>query len=79
MAETIDDAVRQAVARCIPENTVLRIRPVSTQIAAGHRHEGLSPGMVAEELLAAGVAAGVPIEIEMPSSDSDSSAAPPVL
>ncbi len=66
MAYMIHDDVREAVARCIPDNTVLRICRISTKIAAAHAQEGLSPRKVAHELLAAGVAAGVPIEIEMP-------------
>ena len=72
MEDTIDEKVREAVARCIPQNTVLRIRPVSTQIAAARPEDGVSPAMVAQELLAAGVAAGVPIEMEMPAVASAS-------
>ena len=68
MANNIDDDVRAAVARCIPGNSVLRIGPISTRIAE-ESDEAVSPGAVARELVLAGVAAGVPIEIEMPSGD----------
>jgi hypothetical protein len=54
---SIHEKVRQAVAGCIPENTVLRIGPVAARIA-GHAEEGISPKIVAQELLEAGVAAG---------------------
>jgi hypothetical protein len=72
--DSIVDEVREAVARCIPENRVLRIRPVSAAIAASHAEEGLSPAIIAEELLAAGLAAGVPIENETPSDQAGGSA-----
>ncbi|HWT31718.1 MAG TPA: hypothetical protein VN240_11915 [Propylenella sp.] len=65
MANNIDDDVREAVARCIPDNSVLRIRPVSARIATSSE-VAVCPGAVARELMLAGVAAGVPIEIETP-------------
>ena len=52
------------MAGCIPQNTLLRVRRLSAEIAA--RHGGVSPHLVAEELIVAGVAARVPIEFDLP-------------
>jgi hypothetical protein len=65
MTQDIYDDIRRAVARCIPQNSMLRIGPLAASIA--ERHASVSARAVAEELLQAGVAAAVPIEIEMPS------------
>jgi hypothetical protein len=73
MPETIYEKVRETVARCIPDNRLLRIRRVSTEIVACLSEEDLSPEIVPQELLAAGVAARLPIEIETPSGDDGSS------
>jgi hypothetical protein len=66
MTRTIHDDIRQEVARCAAEKAILRIAPVATRIAADHVDSGVSVNEIASRLLEAGIAAAVPLEIEMP-------------
>jgi hypothetical protein len=70
MPTTVQDDVRRAVARCIPRGEILRTGEIATQIAAIHKGEGVSTKTIADLLLQAGIAAGVPIEIETPKKAS---------
>lgn len=66
MANAIHEAVQREVARCVNENAILRIAPAANRISARNLGGGYSANKVASMLLAAGIDAAVPIEIEMP-------------
>ena len=68
MTDKVFEEVRRAVADCIPGDRILRIWSVAEKIAERFAAERISSDVVARYLLEAGVAAGIPIEMDRPSA-----------
>ena len=65
MRYSVHEEIRREVARCIGQNTILRIAPAAMRIAARQRCS-FTPASIALMLMRAGMAAAVPMEIETP-------------
>lgn len=63
MPSSVYEDVRRAVARCIPDDRVLRVHEVAHRIAAAHAGGEALAKQVAEQLLAAAIAARVPVAL----------------
>ena len=63
MPSDVYEDVRRAVARCIPEDRVLRVHEVAHRIAAAHAGGEALVKRIAEQLLAAAIAARVPVAL----------------
>jgi hypothetical protein len=66
MIHQIEEDVRRAVARCIEHGSMLRIRAASLQIKSRSKAMNPSAREIALDLLRAGIAARIPLEIELP-------------
>lgn len=63
MAPTADDEIDKAIARAAQTGEILHVKPLAMAIAAA---SGGQPRAIAESLVAAGIRAGLPMEIVMP-------------